>query len=890
MIKIGIFFGGISREREVSFAGGRTVFDNLNKLIFEPIPIFVDSFGQWIHIDWSYLYKGTIRDFYPAPSRLSALKLPIQVYAESLEMEKGIGLDALAQDVGTKINPSDISQLIDIAFLALHGEGGEDGQIQGLLEYFGVPYTGSGILASAIGMDKSVQKKFMRLGQFACPPMIEIKRKDWTLASMQNIYAEATRTIGLPLVVRPANQGSSIGVSILKKEDDLARFEELVNRAFFRIKVDLKTWKNKSLSEKIHYLQDITDLRSGIGFPMYCGDAKYYNPDELLQLLDTSSEKTEYLTLDGYHSEQKVILEGFIEGKEFSCIVLRNEHGESTALPPTEIIKKSDVFDYKSKYLPGLSHKETPIKLPMETIEKIRKECVRLFEYFEFKTYARIDGFITTDETIILNDPNTTSGMMPSSFFFHQAAEIGLNPSQFLTFIIKKSVQERIDSSLSPSKFRPILKKLEENLQRVKSTLTQRKKIGILMGGYSFERHISMESGRNIFEKLSSSKDYEPIPLFLVGNKDEHRFFRLPIQLMLKDNADDIRTKLLNWERHPLLDKIRLECKDLLENYAGEANFDPKEWTYKDFADQLSFVFIALHGRPGEDGTIQQSLEKYGIPYNGSGVKTSATTINKYETLQKLKKEGFCVADQAVFIKNEYTQDRVVFIQKVLDSFSFPFILKPIDDGCSSAVKIIRDSASLSDYLDAIFRETEEINPDLRQRLKLDWNEEFPAKSEILAETLIEKGDAKHFLEITGGFLTHLNNGELVYEMFEPSEALTTGEVLSLEEKFLAGEGQNITPARYDKDPARSKEISIKVQKDLQRAAQILNVEGYARIDAFVKIYPDGKVETIIIEVNSLPGMTPATCIFHQSALNGHTPFQFIEKIIEFGIQRHKMN
>jgi D-alanine-D-alanine ligase len=410
------------------------------------------------------------------------------------------------------------------------------------------------------------------------------------------------------------------------------------------------------------------------------------------------------------------------------------------------------------------------------------------------------------------------------------------------------------------------------------------------MGGYSFERHISMESGRNIFEKLSSSKDYEPIPLFLVGNKEEHRFFRLPIQLMLKDNADDIRTKLLNWERHPLLDKIRLECKDLLENYAGEANFDPKEWTYKDFADQLSFVFIALHGRPGEDGTIQQSLEKYGIPYNGSGVKTSATTINKYETLQKLKKEGFCVADQGVFTKQHYVQDRVVFTQKVLDSFSFPFILKPIDDGCSSAVKIIRDGASLSDYLEAIFRETEEINPDLRQRLKLDWNEEFPAKSEILAETLIEKGDAKHFLEITGGFLTHLNNGELVYEMFEPSEALTTGQVLSLEEKFLAGEGQNITPARYDKDPARSKEISIKVQKDLQRAAQILNVEGYARIDAFVKIYPDGKVETIIIEVNSLPGMTPATCIFHQSALNGHTPFQFIEKIIEFGIQRHKMN
>ncbi|MBL0190309.1 MAG: hypothetical protein IPQ18_02885 [Saprospiraceae bacterium] len=177
MIKIGIFFGGISREREVSFAGGRTVFDNLNKLIFEPIPIFVDSFGQWIHIDWSYLYKGTIRDFSPAPSRLSALKLPIQVYAESLEMEKGSGLDALAQDVGTKINPSDIGHLIDIAFLALHGEGGEDGQIQGLLEYFGVPYTGSGILASAIGMDKSVQKNSCGLGNSRAHPWLKSKEK-----------------------------------------------------------------------------------------------------------------------------------------------------------------------------------------------------------------------------------------------------------------------------------------------------------------------------------------------------------------------------------------------------------------------------------------------------------------------------------------------------------------------------------------------------------------------------------------------------------------------------------------------------------------------------------------------------------------------------------------
>ena len=64
-IKVGIFFGGQSREREVSFAGGRTVYDSLNKELFEAIPIFVDSFGNFCLLNWEHVYKGSIRDFYP---------------------------------------------------------------------------------------------------------------------------------------------------------------------------------------------------------------------------------------------------------------------------------------------------------------------------------------------------------------------------------------------------------------------------------------------------------------------------------------------------------------------------------------------------------------------------------------------------------------------------------------------------------------------------------------------------------------------------------------------------------------------------------------------------------------------------------------------------------
>ena len=83
-IKVGIFFGGPSREREISFAGGRTVFDNLNKSIFEPIPLFVDSLKSLILLDWEYIYKGTIRDFYPPVKFTPESENNYQIYLESI--------------------------------------------------------------------------------------------------------------------------------------------------------------------------------------------------------------------------------------------------------------------------------------------------------------------------------------------------------------------------------------------------------------------------------------------------------------------------------------------------------------------------------------------------------------------------------------------------------------------------------------------------------------------------------------------------------------------------------------------------------------------------------------------------------------------------------------
>jgi UDP-N-acetylmuramate--alanine ligase len=883
-IKVGIFFGGPSREREISFAGGRTVYDNLNKSIFEPIPIFVDSHLNCILLDWSFLYKGTIRDFFPPVSYLPDSPHGFQVYQESLyHLTPEQSIEMLSQ-IGRVLSWKDIQEEIDLAFLALHGLYGEDGQIQAQLTSMGIPYTGSGLLSCALGMDKAIQKKFMAVGGFSTPTILEIKREAWTTGSPIAWFDQVQKSLGEHFVIRPANQGSSIGVSILKNPD-LDTFTQKVDAAFFRKSVHLSEWSVLTAEQKVQWVRNISDIRDGLGFPMYCQDTIIHHPEQLLTYLD-SQTGDQYVILSSHWTEQKVIVESFIAGREFSCIVIRNEDGSPTALPPTEIRKNGELYDYKSKYLPGLSRKITPIDLPSEQIQAIREECERLYSYLGFGTYARIDGFIQADGTILLNDPNTTSGMMPSSFFFHQAAEIGLNPSQFLSYIIRASLFERSEEWLIKNHCHTLLQRLDTLLAQLQSSASQKKKVAVFLGGYSFERHISVESGRNIFEKLASSDQYEPIPIFVAKHPTQgHELYQIPINLLLKDNADDIYDKIKHFDQHPLIAEIQGACQSISDRFKQVTAVDkPVRLSYEALAGLVDFVFIALHGRPGEDGEVQARLDKVGLPYNGSPAASAQITINKFETLERLRALGMPTAQQHILAK---THDFDSALKEISAGFSFPFVAKPVDDGCSSAVMVIKNQDQFKKYLAAIFRDEDELTDQQRQDLGLAYNEEFPKKSEVLIESLINKGEAAHFLEITGGLLTHYLDGDLTFEMFEPSEALSSGEVLSLEEKFLAGEGQNITPARYDRTGKTYYPYANAVKADLEKAATALGVEGYARIDAFVRIYPDDRVETIVIEVNSLPGMTPATCIFHQCAINGYKPYEFIDKIIQFGIQRH---
>ncbi|MCE9540903.1 MAG: D-alanine--D-alanine ligase, partial [Bacteroidetes bacterium] len=561
--------------------------------------------GNFVLLNWEFVYKGSIRDFYPPAEFIPNKEGDFQIYAEQIGKLSSDQQLELINKIGQKIEPGDLKKHFDFAFLCLHGPFGEDGKIQGLFEYLGIPYSGAGILSSAIGIDKSVQKRMMVNAGFNSPAFFTIDRESYIkghcppermdsfIRAGKGLFEKAKKEVGFPMVIKPANQGSSIGITIVH-DDDNSKFMEAIEKAFFTKWVDASDWKKLSAEQKNELIRVLADIREGIGMPVRVESSKLkvesshaqtkicYHPQDLIEYLNKLFEtEKEGAVLEALDGESKVLVEGFIEGKEFSCIVLQNTDdlhkekklkAEVIALPPTEIRKGKELFDYRSKYLPGLSRKITPINLPNDQIQAIRKECERLFYALNFDVYARIDGFISNEGKIFLNDPNTTSGMMPSSFFFHQAAEIGLNPSQFLTYIIRTSLAQRIIASKNSGAFDSLLLALDNSIKEDKVAKLNKIKVAVILGGYSSERHISVESGRNIYEKLASSTKYEPIPVFLTGDADEHIMYQIPINILLKDNADDIKDKIENYKIHDLVKQIIEECSDITTKYSSTDN------------------------------------------------------------------------------------------------------------------------------------------------------------------------------------------------------------------------------------------------------------------------------------------------------------------------------
>jgi D-alanine-D-alanine ligase len=203
-LKVGILFGGRSAEHEVSVVSAQAVMAALDANHFQAVPIGVTRQGTWL----------TPADTERALTGIRAEKF------RALEEPLGKGILHRTQALGAL-------RRIDVVFPLIHGTNGEDGTLQGLLELADVPYVGAGVAASAVGMDKALQKAIFRRHGFPVPDDVVVLASRWR-ADPVAVSREIEALVPYPTFVKPANSGSSIGTSKARSREDM---EESVQEA-----------------------------------------------------------------------------------------------------------------------------------------------------------------------------------------------------------------------------------------------------------------------------------------------------------------------------------------------------------------------------------------------------------------------------------------------------------------------------------------------------------------------------------------------------------------------------------------------------------------------------------------------------------------------------------
>ncbi len=662
----------------------------------------------------------------------------------------------------------DLKDRVDFIYIAVHGRFAEDGTMQGMLEILDIPYLGAKVFGSALSMDKVMQRQLLTQHGIPVAKGIVVRPRQINTDATQlpEICKQLEeKQVIFPVIVKPAYEGSSLGISVVFSVQELM----------------------PALIKAMH------------------SDSTYNQP---------------------------VIIEEKVEGIEFNCIALKqfphattlfnldeekvDRVGDWYMLPHTEVELEAGkhFYDYEQKYMPGRAKKITPARYSVEARKKISQLCAKVNDLLEFKTISRIDGFLRPNGEVVIIDPNSLSGMAPNSFFFHQAAEAGMNHTQLINYLI---TAEMHNHDIAPAINVPT-KQEGKDMKKIR--------VAVLLGGDSTEREISLESGRNVCYKLSPQK-YEVLPIFIDENM---QLYHLSAKLLIQNSTNEIITQVA--------DEMKMRWADL--------------------PSRCDFVFIALHGGKGEDGTIQGALEMLGLPYNGSSVLASALSMNKYKTNEFLKRHGFDVPYSTVVNKEAWhgcvdDAAKETLITTLLSDTPFPFIMKPVDEGCSSFVSKIKNMqqflSEASRYFDS-------------------------DRDHLMIEEYIDA------IELTGGVI-----GNTEAQALPPSQPAMTKDILSIEEKFLPGAGENITPANLPH------ETLTFVMRTLEKVYMIMGLKGYARIDCFYQAAdksPSKKERVIMLEVNNLPGLTPATCIFHQAAEIGLKPMEFIDTLVTLGFEQHR--
>ena len=400
-LRVGVLFGGRSGEHEVSLLSAASVLKAIDPKKYEITPIGITKEGRWVTstaaarllTGESASHPRALRAGDPATTTSAAvLARGESVIVPPVPSENRTGTlvpfetDAQSLDIHASAAPTSALSL-DVIFPVLHGTFGEDGTIQGLFELAGIAYVGSGVLGSATGMDKDIMKRLFAAAKLPIPKHVSFLRHEWE-SSPKKIIAKLEAALKYPLFVKPANLGSSVGIT---KAHDRKELDSAIDIA-------------AGYDRKIVVEQAVGGPKSG----KRGGKAR-----------------------------------------ELEVAVLGNDNPEASVVG--EIVPGKEFYDYEAKYLSEGSDLIIPARLTKKQTKEVQQMAIAAFRACDCSGLARVD-FLMEPITkpgrlgrIYLNEINTMPGFTSISMYPKLWAASGIAYPELIDRLIALALERRAE-------------------------------------------------------------------------------------------------------------------------------------------------------------------------------------------------------------------------------------------------------------------------------------------------------------------------------------------------------------------------------------------------------------------------------------------------------------
>jgi D-alanine-D-alanine ligase len=371
-LRVGILFGGRSGEHEVSLLSAASILKAIDRKRFDVVPIGINKSGRWLT---SGAAQGLLEGGPSGEPAALSLSASAEAAATSTALESSLGSDAALG-----------SQALDVVFPVLHGTFGEDGTIQGLFELAGVPYVGSGVLGSSAGMDKDVMKRLFAQAGLPIVKHVTLLRADWERQPRKAIQ-QVEAALQYPVFVKPANLGSSVGISKAHNRAELG----------------------PALREAAKYDRKLV-VEQGVG----------------------GSKRAGGLTA---------------KARELEVGVLGNDDPKASVVG--EIIPGKEFYDYEAKYLSDASVPVIPAKLTSAETRQIRSMAIAAFKACDLSGLARVDFLMEPGgrRRIYLNEVNTLPGFTQISMYPKLWAASGVPYKDLITRLIELAIERSAEKN-----------------------------------------------------------------------------------------------------------------------------------------------------------------------------------------------------------------------------------------------------------------------------------------------------------------------------------------------------------------------------------------------------------------------------------------------------------